>query len=132
MPGTVTAPTFTKRPISIQAIQWTGSNLNQIWDAFGAAHIYGPTPEKNPDSLLIGTLEGDMRANLGDWIIRGVKDELYPCKDDIFRASYEPDNGAWCNYCHKVMDLDTADALIDDVEGGWIHAACDAKANAAP
>jgi hypothetical protein len=38
----------------------------------------------------IHTLEGAMRANPGDWIIRGVKDELYPCKPDIFEATYEP------------------------------------------
>lgn len=38
----------------------------------------------------ICTLEGSMRANGGDWIIRGVKDELYPCKPDIFEATYEP------------------------------------------
>lgn len=38
----------------------------------------------------IATLEGDMRANVGDWIIQGVKGELYPCKPDIFAATYEP------------------------------------------
>jgi hypothetical protein len=38
----------------------------------------------------IATLEGVMKANLGDWIIRGVKGELYPCKPDIFEATYEP------------------------------------------
>lgn len=42
------------------------------------------------DTLLIPTLEGTMRAGVGDWIIRGIKGELYPCKDDIFRATYEP------------------------------------------
>ena len=39
--------------------------------------------------LLIPTLEGEMRANLGDWIIRGVQGEVYPCKPDIFEANYE-------------------------------------------
>lgn len=42
------------------------------------------------DLLFIGTLEGAMRADPGDWIIRGVKGELYPCKPDIFEATYEP------------------------------------------
>ena len=40
-------------------------------------------------ALMIRTLEGDMRADLGDWIIRGVKGEVYPCKPDIFAATYE-------------------------------------------
>ena len=39
---------------------------------------------------LIPTLEGDMRADLGDWIIRGIQGEFYPCKPDIFAATYEP------------------------------------------
>lgn len=41
-------------------------------------------------ALLIPTLEGEMRAEVGDWIIRGVKGELYPCKPDIFEATYDP------------------------------------------
>jgi hypothetical protein len=40
--------------------------------------------------LTIGTLEGEMHASVGDWIIKGVKGELYPCKPDIFAATYEP------------------------------------------
>jgi hypothetical protein len=80
---------YRKRPIVIDAIQWTGDNINQIWGAFGATDLYGPT-EKNPTWIIIGTLEGEMRADLGDWIIRGVKGELYPCKPDIFDATYEP------------------------------------------
>src|SRR5690348_2315770 len=42
------------------------------------------------DHILLITLEGEMRANVGDWIIRGVKGEFYPCKPDIFEATYEP------------------------------------------
>jgi hypothetical protein len=42
------------------------------------------------DELIISTLEGDLRASPGDWIIRGVKGEFYPCKPDIFAATYEP------------------------------------------
>ena len=41
------------------------------------------------DALWIGTLEGSMRADKGDWIIRGVKGEIYPCKPNIFAATYE-------------------------------------------
>ncbi len=42
------------------------------------------------ESVVVHTLEGDMRANAGDWMIRGVKGEYYPCRDDIFRLTYEP------------------------------------------
>jgi hypothetical protein len=79
---------YRKRPVVIQAIQWTGDNIHEIWDAFGAADVYGPT-EMNPDYLIISTLEGKVHARIEDWIIRGVKGELYPCKPDIFEATYE-------------------------------------------
>lgn len=46
----------------------------------------------------IETLEGRMRANIGDWIITGVAGEHYPCKDKIFRATYEPVDGDWNDY----------------------------------
>lgn len=79
---------YRKKPVVIDAIQWTGDNLQEIWDEFAVSCIYGPT-EANPDWLIIFTLEGEMRANLGDWILRGVKGELYPCKEDIFPLTYE-------------------------------------------
>lgn len=82
-------PRFRKKPVTVEAVQWTGDNVNELWDVFGAENIYGPT-EKNPDWLIITTLEGDMRANVGDWIIRGVMGELYPCKPDVFAETYEP------------------------------------------
>lgn len=46
--------------------------------------------EVQGSAILITTLEGTMRADRGDWIIRGVKGEFYPCKPDIFAATYEP------------------------------------------
>lgn len=86
----MTGPTqYRKRPIVIEAVQWTGDNLEAIWDWAGAENVYGPT-EENPDALIISTSEGRMRADLGDWVIRGVAGELYPCKDPIFRETYEP------------------------------------------
>lgn len=77
-----------KRPIEVEAILWDGTNVNEIWDAFEARNIYGPT-EDNIDTLTIATLEGDMFAPKGWWIIRGVEGELYPCKPSVFEASYE-------------------------------------------
>ena len=81
---------FRKKPIVIDALQWTGSNYEEV-NAFmqveiGKVNIDDPL---NP-ALVIRTLEGEMQALPGDWIIRGVKGEFYPCKPDIFEATYEP------------------------------------------
>ncbi len=82
---------FRKRPITIEAIQWRGDNLLEIqqWGA-PATRLAAST-----DALIIGTLEDGPNneaihvATVGDWIIRGVAGEYYPCKPDIFEASYE-------------------------------------------
>lgn len=91
---------FTKNPVTIDAIKWTGSNLREV-----IAFTDGPPDTRSihagmaweayvdlvaRDGLKIYTLEGKMLANIGDWIIRGVKGEMYPCKDEIFRLTYEP------------------------------------------
>jgi len=71
----------------IDAIKWTGENRKQISDFTGTG-----TREvvfMMDMSVVIHTLEGDMKANMGDWIIKGVKGEFYPCKPDIFEATYE-------------------------------------------
>lgn len=78
---------FRKKPVVIQAIQFTGSNCIAV------IHFMGG-PWENPDlhdtdAPCIHTLEGDMVASRGDWIIRGVKGEYYPCKPDIFEATYD-------------------------------------------
>ncbi len=79
---------YRKKPVVIDAVQWNGQ------DDFGAVVALGGDPARRVfttgNFLNIETLEGMMLANPGDWIIRGVKGELYPCKDDIFRATYEP------------------------------------------
>lgn len=79
---------FQKKPVIIDAEQWTnrGDSLQRILDL-------GCTPTFAADGssdLIIHTLEGDMRANENDWIIKGVKGEFYPCKPDIFKATYTP------------------------------------------
>jgi len=79
---------YRKKPVVIEAVQWTGSNLQDV-AAIGGGSEYGQ--DFLGDDLTIKTLEGEMRASPGDWIIRGVKGELYPCKPDIFEATYEPE-----------------------------------------
>lgn len=78
---------FRKKPVTITALQFTGRNCLDIIHFMG-----GPSDNlelKNTDSPIIHTLEGDLVAAPGDWIIRGVKGEFYPCKPDIFAATYE-------------------------------------------
>ena len=87
---------FRKKPVEITAIQWTGDNIDDVM-AFmrpqEPVYVNNLSHMKfaNADDLVgIETPEGLMVANKGDWIIRGVEDELYPCKPGIFDATYEP------------------------------------------
>lgn len=85
-------PQFRKKPVVIEAVQWTGQNWADICD-FMPVPTVGRGEEHPSDEhmdIVISTLEGDMTANLGDWIIRGVNGEFYPCKADIFEKTYEP------------------------------------------
>lgn len=78
---------FRKKPVVIEAVQFDGSvNLE---DFPKERFSYNSIEEGGP-FLYIHTLEGIMRANIGDWIIKGVKGEVYPCKPDIFAATYNP------------------------------------------
>lgn len=94
---------FRKKPVVIEAVQVRGDNPREV-DTFLAEHdpdggVRRDTETRNrsadsPDGfdypvLRIPTLEGVMTAGPGDWIIRGVKGELYPCKPEIFEATYE-------------------------------------------
>ena len=78
---------FVKKPVVIEAIQWAGDNLA---DVRGFSHnIFGPYGQENAH-LEIETLEGRMTVLPFDWIIKGVKGEVYPCKPDIFDLTYAP------------------------------------------
>lgn len=80
--------TYLKKPVEIQAVQWTGDNIEEI-KTFQAAGDNHHAMCRVNDEIVINTLEGDMLASVGDFIIRGVKGEYYPCKPDIFEATYE-------------------------------------------
>ena len=87
---------FRKKPVVIEALQFTGTNWYEIGAFAGKkADIAHKTGE--PDVCLIKTLEGEMRASKGDWIIKGVKGEFYPCKPDIFQQTYEAVNSTPAN-----------------------------------
>jgi len=74
---------YTKKPVTITAIQFTKETLRQCMDFLGH-----DLKEWDEDELIIRTLEGSHRASIGDYIIRGVKGEHYPCKPDIFAMTY--------------------------------------------
>lgn len=80
---------YRKKPVVIEAIQWTGDNLETV-QTFMKPDKPIRWTDAHSDCLIIHTLEGDHRADIGDWIIRGVKGEYYPCKPDIFEQTYEP------------------------------------------
>lgn len=81
---------FRKKPVEIDAVQWTGENREDVVDfVLHSTNGKVVTDEEKADALLIYTLEGIMIADSGDWIIRGIKGECYPCKPDIFQETYE-------------------------------------------
>lgn len=101
-------PRYRKRPVEIDAIQLRWDTWNEVCDFVGPfpdgmrgvyvgenGNARDDYPGDQPDGyttrigLLIPTLEGTMLAVQDDWIIRGVQGELYPCKPDIFEATYE-------------------------------------------
>ena len=83
-------PKYRKKPVEIEAIQWTGTNTDEILAfCFTKADVRAPIGDTTTRIIIISTLEGEMRADPKDWIIRGIKDEFYPCKPDIFAATYE-------------------------------------------
>jgi len=115
--GRLDMPQYRKRPVVIEARQWDGTAegatpiIDWVLTGGGTARYHGSeaAPECNgphgsapfrycpdcdwndgPPTLHIDTLEGIMQAIPGDFIIRGVQGEFYPCKPDIFAATYEP------------------------------------------
>ncbi len=100
----MTPRTVRKRPVEVEAMRWPGGAMlatpviNWILENGGTARYHEertipaswPLPEEHvPESIAIDTLEGQMNASAGDWIIKGINGEFYPCRDDIFRKTYE-------------------------------------------
>lgn len=94
-------PKFRKKPVVIEAIHYDGTkkSFDEIWDWMQGDDPKSPMmgyegeSEDQPGEFGIRTLEGSMKAIPGDWIIKGVKGEFYPCKTDIFEATYEATEG---------------------------------------
>ena len=78
-------PLATKRVVTIEYVEWTGDNPDEIWELCGGyAYV-----DRMDGQLIIDTLEGELTASVGDMIIKGVKGEFYPCKPDIFDETYD-------------------------------------------
>ena len=76
---------YRKRPIEVEAIRWMGyESIDAMCEFMGIKYLTWMRGE-----LVVKTLEGTMLASPGDWIIKGVKGEFYPCKPDIFEMTYE-------------------------------------------
>ncbi|WP_017728508.1 hypothetical protein [Halalkalibacterium ligniniphilum] len=83
-------PKYRKKPVVIEAVQFTGKNEEEIErfvdKPLDKLKVMG---ERETVALFIETLEGEMTANVGDYIIKGINGEFYPCKPDIFEKTYE-------------------------------------------
>ena len=73
---------YRKKPVVVEAIQWNGTHQKELYDFLGGLRF-------NDGELYIQTLEGNMKASIGDFIIKGIQGEFYPCKPDIFEKTYE-------------------------------------------
>ena len=89
---------YVKKPIPIEAVEWNGLNTNEILDFskdaffeyYTGAYDAGAGPVVA--TLYIKTLEGNMKARVGDYIIKGVRGEFYPCEKTIFEETYDEYN----------------------------------------
>lgn len=79
---------YREKPVFVEAVQYTGHNIDSIWVIFGTADIYGPT-ETNPDWLIVATPFGDRNVHVGDWIIKTFKGDLKILDPKNFDARYE-------------------------------------------
>lgn len=86
---------YRKKPVIIEAIQWDGKNFDAIMSFMNKDHGHKLNYENAEEYSLktgkipIRTVEGTINASSGDWIIKGIKGEFYPCKPDIFEQTYE-------------------------------------------
>lgn len=85
---------YTKKPVTIEAIQWTGENTDKVLDFITEVPLSETdkiikTAIVDNYDLYIKTLEGMMKADMGDYIIKGVEGEFYPCKPNIFNKTYQ-------------------------------------------
>ena len=84
---------YVKRPVSVEAIQYTDNNLYEVLNFLGKENYSLEHVKNGVVDIMIYTLEGDHRCKKGDYIIKGIKGEFYPCKPDIFEKTYNEEKG---------------------------------------
>ena len=103
---------YKKKPIPIEALQWTGNNTEEVREFTGESlsknvddyvdliklkfdmeKYQGISPDEMNEYFVIKTLEGNHLTAIGDYIIKGVRGEFYPCKEDIFLETYDEVSG---------------------------------------
>lgn len=102
---------YRKKPVEIEAMQYTGDNVDEVvsW-LLDASKL--SCPSYGGELLSIQTLEGHMLVSHGDYVIKGVKDEFYPCKPDIFVLTYEEVEDYEYSPEEKTEDIGFKEALI--------------------
>lgn len=80
---------YRKKPVVIEAVQLKDLEIYTLMEIQQFVGLGKDIFEVESDGLVIKTLEGDMKASIGDFIIRGVQGEFYPCKPDVFELTYE-------------------------------------------
>ena len=83
---------YQKKPVLIEAIQYTGDNFDEIKEFVGDSYYENVDEHHLTLNIGIKTLEGDMAISLFDYVIKGVNGEFYPCKSDIFKKTYDEIN----------------------------------------
>lgn len=118
---------YRKKPVEIEAIQWTGENQREMFNFltdYEKTDEYMTASGKNfyidhskvKGGLIIRTLEGEHIASIGDYIIKGVAGEFYPCKPDIFTRTYSlAETGAMNPECYDYA-LRLAGKIVTDIE----------------
>lgn len=107
---------YRKKPVAIEAEQFTGDNFEKIVQFIGEENLVSEEFDTDiskefPVTIQIKTLEGYMYASRYDYIIKGIKGEFYPCKPDIFYKTYEPalyiqfGNRPVCPKCKIALDM---------------------------
>lgn len=86
---TVRPVSVRKLPVAVEAMRYTGDNLSGIQKWMTGSALDSAADPDPTAGFRIATLEGSMIVSAGDWVIRGIKGEFYPCKPDIFVATYE-------------------------------------------
>jgi len=104
---------FVKKAVIVEAEQWIGCNISTLSEFMATAKTDFITGKASEGIIQILTLEGIMTARIGDWIIKGIDGELYPCKDSIFKRTYQKPGES---DHEEVVDLSKSKLEIDQLK----------------